>query len=356
MSKMEDATLGEPAQAVPTLKVLAFDEFVQRPNVSSHVRGVIPARGIVVVFGPPKCGKTFSVCDLTMHAAYGLDWHGYSIRRPMRVVYLAGEGVDGLRIRLKAWQEHHDSTAEAPNFWVLPLALSLPGRVRELAESLRPLQPDIVVADTLNTFFGGGDENSTQDMTKWCDSVRHLRDVLGCSVVIVHHTGHRDSTRERGSIVLRSTADVMIQVAKDKSDGDRVGFQVISARDIEPMDTPISLHLVRHETEWKDEDGNPLVSCIVQAGDRPVTLAGSRQKGLGKAQSQILRAAQELAAEMAPHSNDDVILARSEIARRATTTNSKLTRQSIHSAWPALAQRGHLRLVEPDSIALKARV
>ena len=94
----------------------------------------------------------------------------------MRVVYLAGEGVDGLRVRLRAWQEHHGTTAEPVNFWLMPLALSLPDRVLELAEKLRPVQPDIVVADTLNAYFGGRDENSTQDMTEWCDSVRYLRD------------------------------------------------------------------------------------------------------------------------------------------------------------------------------------
>jgi RecA-family ATPase len=73
------------------LKFLTLDEFIQRPKISSHVRGVIPAKALVVVFGPPKGGKTFSVCELTMHAAHGIDWHGCAITRRMKVMYLAGE-------------------------------------------------------------------------------------------------------------------------------------------------------------------------------------------------------------------------------------------------------------------------
>src|SRR6267378_3964003 len=125
-----DALLSEGD--VPELRFLTLSEFVQRPTLSSQVRGVIPARALVVVFGPPKGGKTFSVCDLSMHAAHGMEWHGCAIPRRMRVVYLVGEGINGLRVRLKAWLEHHDSIEEPGDFRILPLALSLPGRVLEL--------------------------------------------------------------------------------------------------------------------------------------------------------------------------------------------------------------------------------
>jgi len=84
-----------PEIEAPELKLYTLDEFVQRPTVSNLVRGVIPAQAIVVVFGPPKGGKTFSVCDLTMHAAHGLDWHGCTNPRRLRVVYLCGEGING---------------------------------------------------------------------------------------------------------------------------------------------------------------------------------------------------------------------------------------------------------------------
>jgi len=335
------------------LRPLSLSEFVRLPSVSSHVRGVIPARAIIVVFGPPKEGKTFSVCDLTMHAAHGLDWHGCGVRRRMRVVYLAGEGINGLRVRLKAWLEHHDNI-EAGEFLVLPLALSLPDRVVELVEALRLFKPDIVVADTLNAYFGAGNENDTQDMSNWCRSVRYLRDSLGCAVVIVHHTGHADSGRERGSIVLRATADVLVQVAKDETAGELIGFQVIAARDLDPMEQAIALRLVRHETEWQDEDSEPIVTCVVQGADSPVTLPGRGGRPLGPAQAAVLQAAQELARAQTPDSLGEVILARGDVAARAKTI-ADISRQSISSAWSPLAHRKLLRLIEPGSVAVRLR-
>jgi len=334
------------------LTLLSLAEFVQRPKVSSHVRGVIPARALIVVFGPPKGGKTFSVCDLTMHAAHGLDWHGCAIPRRMRVVYLCGEGVTGLRVRLKAWLEHHDHIEEPGEFHILPHALSLPDRASALAETLRTLRPDIVVADTLNAYFGGGDENSTQDMSRWCTAIRYLRDELGCSVIVIHHTGHGDSGRERGSIVLRATADVLIQVAKDESAGQLVGFQVIAARDLEPMEQPIALRLVRHETDWSDDDGQPLVSCIVQAGGQPVTLPGRGGKPLGDAQAAVLKAAQELASAATPDSSGEVLIARHDIAKLAKDRG--IGKTAIANCWQRLESRGYWRRVEPGSIVIRS--
>jgi len=336
------------------LKLLTLAEFVQRPIVSSHVRGVIPAKSLIVVFGPPKGGKTFSVCDLTMHAAHGLDWHGCAIPRRMKVVYLAGEGVSGLRVRLKAWQEYHDNIAVPGDFHVLPMALSLPAHVASLVEAMRPLNPDIVVTDTLNAYFGGGDENSTQDMSAWCGSVRYLRDALGCSVIVIHHTGHGDSGRERGSIVLRATADVLIQVAKDEGAGELVGFQVIGARDLEPMESPIALKLARHQTEWTDEDGEPLVSCVVQAADQPVTLPGRGGRPLGTAQAAVLNVTQELARTQTADASGEVLLVRLDVAELVKQRHG-LSRQSISSSWPALEKRKLLRRIEPGSVAIRLR-
>jgi hypothetical protein len=334
-------------------KFLSLAEFVQRPHISSHVRGVIPAKSLVVVFGPPKGGKTFSVCDLTMHAAHGMDWHGCAIPRRMRVVYLCGEGVNGLRVRLKAWLEHHDTITEPGDFHILPRALSLPDCVFGLTETLQALKPDILVTDTLNAYFGGGDENSTQDMSKWCGAIRDLRDALNCSIVVIHHTGHGDSGRERGSIVLRASADVLIQVAKDEAAGQLVGFQVIAARDLEPMESAIGLRLVPHETEWLDEDGEPLVSCIVQGADQPVTLPGRGGKPLGDSQATVLEAAQELAKAKTPGPSGEVLLARHDIAKLAKERG--VSKTAISNTWERLESRGYWRRVEPGSIALRMR-
>lgn len=333
------------------LRLRTLDEFVQRPTISTYVRGVIPSKSIVVVFGPPKGGKTYSVCDLTMHAAHGLDWHGCKIARPLKVAYLVGEGVSGFRVRLKAWCEHHDSLTAPGLFRIMDEALALPARAFDVIESLREFAPDIVVTDTLNAYFGGGDENSTKDMSVFCAALRCLVDELACSVIVIHHTGHADSGRERGSIVLRATADVLIQVAKDEANDELVGFQVIKARDIEHMQSPIALRLARHETEWLDDDGEPMVACIVHGADESVTLPGRGGKPLGEVQQVVLDAARELARKGVPE-NGEVYVGRIDIAKlakeRGITSDS-----AISNCWPRLEGKRLWRRVEPGLIAIR---
>jgi hypothetical protein len=270
----------------------------------------------------------------------------------MKVAYCIGEGISGFRVRLKAWLEHHDNITERGEFRILPKGMSLPTHAKAIVEKLRSFGPDIVVTDTVNAYFGSGDENSTQDMTSFCDSARYVREQLGCSLIEIHHTGHNDSGRERGSIVLRASADVLIQVAKDETAGELVGFQVILARDMETMDAPIPLKLARHETDWLDEDKVPMVACIVKPGLQPVTLPGRGGKPLGKVQKLVWDAAQALAKTVTPDGSGRVILVRSDIATRVGTAAS---RTAIHECWESLELRGFWKRLEPGSVAIGGR-
>jgi hypothetical protein len=303
------------------------------------------------VFGPAKGGKTFSTTDLLMHAAHGLDWHECKVTRPLNVAFLAGEGRNGLRIRLHAWLEHHDTAHLAGAFKILPAALSLPERVDEVIALLAPLAPDVVAADTLNAYFGAGDENSTQDMTLFVAACRRLRDQLRCSVLVLHHTPLVDNGRERGSGVLRAAADVVIQVGRDEGDSGCIGFQVVTGRDIEAMPYPIALRLEPVETDWVDEDNEPVTTCVVKGASEPVTLAGHGRK-LGEAQATVLACARELA-DGRPIENGWVMLARLDVATKAK--DQGVTKQSLRAAWKSLQARGFFKLVEPGSVKLRVK-
>jgi hypothetical protein len=46
------------------------------------VKGLIPHPGLTVIWGPPKCGKSFWTFDLAMHVALGREpWQARSARR-----------------------------------------------------------------------------------------------------------------------------------------------------------------------------------------------------------------------------------------------------------------------------------
>ena len=68
------------------------------------MKGIIPRGGLVIIWGPPKCGKSFLAYDLAMHVALG---RYYRNRRTHQggVVYLALEGGTGFANRVEAWRQ-----------------------------------------------------------------------------------------------------------------------------------------------------------------------------------------------------------------------------------------------------------
>ena len=58
------------------------------------VDGLIPRAGLTIIWGPPKCGKSFWAFDLTMHIALIQAYRGHRVHGGP-VVYLALEGSAG---------------------------------------------------------------------------------------------------------------------------------------------------------------------------------------------------------------------------------------------------------------------
>src|SRR5262245_44417744 len=54
------------------IRLIPFDEIKLGREPRYLVKGIIPREGLVVVWGPPKCGKSFWTFDVAMHVA--LNW------------------------------------------------------------------------------------------------------------------------------------------------------------------------------------------------------------------------------------------------------------------------------------------
>jgi AAA domain len=90
------------------------------------VKGLIPRVGLVIVYGAPKCGKTFLVTDVMLHVALGRDYRGRRVEQGA-VIYIACEGEGGLAGRLEAFRRRcltPDDKTDPP-FFLLPTRLDL---------------------------------------------------------------------------------------------------------------------------------------------------------------------------------------------------------------------------------------
>ncbi len=186
-------------------------------NINWLVKGFLPRAGICGVYGDSFTGKSFIALDIAFSVATGADYCGLAVKAPGDVLYVAGEDDGGISMRGHAYRQHHGIDKVAPLYMLpSPEDMSNPKNVEAFVNEIVDcgLSPRLIILDTLATCFGGGDENSTGDMNKFFDGLRILRDRLDCCVMFVHHTGHKEKDRARGSSVLYAALDAEYIVKK----------------------------------------------------------------------------------------------------------------------------------------------
>lgn len=191
-----------------------LDDFcTQPPSTSWLVREYFELDSLAAIFGDSEAGKSFLSIDLACHIAHGIPWRGKKVTQGI-VLYIAGEGQNGLKRRFKAWHERYELPVKK-NIAVrtVPAALCEPSKVNELVDYIKKLIasigeiPVFIVIDTLNRNFGNGNENDTKDMTAFVSGLDCIRTATNACVAVVHHCGHGDKTRMRAAISLHNAVD-----------------------------------------------------------------------------------------------------------------------------------------------------
>ena len=242
-------------------QLVPFNDLNPGTGPAYLVKGLIPRVGIVAVWGPPKCGKSFWTFDLAMHSALGREYRGRRVA-PGTVVYCAFEGAEGFKARAAAFRDYHHlgDVAEVP-FFLVPTRMNLvkdhAGLIASIRDQVGEENPVSVVLDTLNRSLAGS-ESSDEDMTAYLGATDAIREAFGCAAIIVHHCGV-DGTRPRGHTSLTGTVDAQLAVKRDAAGNIVVTLECMKDG---PEGEVIASRLERVEL-GSDEDGDPITSCVV---------------------------------------------------------------------------------------------
>ena len=249
------------------------------PTENWLIEGYLTLDSLSVLFGDPGCGKSFLAIDIAGHVACGLPWRGCSVK-PGKVLYIAGEGSNGLSKRFRAWFERHGETPRNIQICTTPIALTDPAGIAALVAEIQamPEAPALIVIDTVNRNFGPGDENATADMTRAVAGLDAIRNATGAALLGLHHSGHGDKSRGRGSSVLRASVDVEFAVEKfDRT----VKVRCTKAKDFDHP-APLAWTLEKQPLSWADASGRPIDSAILETVElqaRDATRAASPING-----------------------------------------------------------------------------
>ena len=243
------------------IRLVPFDEIELGTDRRYLIKGLIPRTGLVVVWGPPKSGKSFKVLDIVMHVALNRPYRGRRAHQGT-VVYCAFEGQSGIEARCAAFRtkflaDHHEPVP----FYLEPVTLDLvkdaPELIRAIHRTLDNVKPAVVVLDTLNRSLRGS-ESSDVDMSAYIRAADSLREEFDCAVIIVHHCGI-DGTRPRGHTSLTGAADAQLSVSRDAAGS--IAMTVEFMKDGATGEAIVS-RLEKVEVGI-DEDGDPITSCVV---------------------------------------------------------------------------------------------
>jgi hypothetical protein len=265
----------EPTGYSGRFKLKRFSEIKISTARNYLIKELLPREGLVVIWGPPKCGKSFVAFDMAMHIALGREYRGRRVQQAT-VVYCALEGGGGFSRRIEAWRRKKldNGHANIP-FHLLDVALNLIADQAELIRAIaeQTIQPSAIFIDTLNRALRG-DENSPEDMGELIRACGAIAAVFGCLVVLIHHCGVA-GTRPRGHTSLTGAVDAQIAVVRDK---DKVVVVTIEYMKDCEAGLPFACKLERIEL-GEDDDGDQMSSCIVVPEQMPESEEKSKTRG-----------------------------------------------------------------------------
>ncbi len=238
------------------------------PPLEPLVGDLLALNTIARAVGPSGTFKSFVLLDMAGHIGTGMKWHGQYVRQGL-VVYLVAEGEQGIRKRVRAWEQHHGMRMDNVRFLPRPVQAMSP-EWDVLIEVLRRLKPVLVVVDTQARVTLGVEENSNTEMGRIVDRFDKLRIDTGACVAIVHHTGHVGE-HGRGASAVKGALQSELHISRK---GDKIPNTVLTIKSGKQKDEDqdgdfrFGLKKISLDGEYKP-DGRPVTSLVLVSLDAP---------------------------------------------------------------------------------------
>ncbi|TDJ40568.1 MAG: hypothetical protein E2O54_07655 [Gammaproteobacteria bacterium] len=218
-----------PVAVVPAPRQSPFIELDEMQQLASSstpiVARYLEADATTLLYGAKDVFKSFVALDWACCVATGTPWQGFPVTQGL-VIYVAGEGKQGLWKRVKAWSVVNnvpmDEIQKNLKFTRYPMQVLNDLEMMQWSVDFDVAgwgaEPALVVIDTLATNFGKGDENSPTDCSRFLASLnRHLRSKYQCAVLVVHHAGKKIDLGARGGSSLTSDSDTVLKLKREKT-------------------------------------------------------------------------------------------------------------------------------------------
>jgi hypothetical protein len=267
-----------------TYQLYSADELGGFSPVEFLVDGWIAKNEFTGLYGE---GNTFkSLIMQSISCQLGADGHV--------VVYIAAEGVSGVRARIDAWKSYH-GVDQLPRLLILPRNVNIhrpPDHnrliqdIEQQLEKRELISPSLVVVDTLARNFVGGSEIDPKDMGLFVDGCEKIRRHFETALVVIHHTT-KDGKNERGTESLRNATFAMFRTERDSDRGNVVELKCDRMKDAEEP-RPVTLSFMQIPLPWIEREDGGLVTSLVATEFFPPELAAVKRLKLERFRKAVL--------------------------------------------------------------------
>lgn len=273
-----------PKKTVPLFKFAEVSELMDRKyNPDFMIKTLFECNALGQIFGATGSGKSFVVLDMAYCIATGRDYHGLPTKQG-NVAYICGEGFRAIGRRVNALQMHYGADVKDKLFISEQAGAFMDiGVTESVAEAIKSIgNVSLVIIDTYHRNMGGGNENSADDFAQILRNIDIFLKPLNVTVLVVHHSGHMDTDRSRGSSSIRAAMDFEYQVTKNHN------TVTLKPTKIKDGTTPQNMHFELIDSEiGKDDEGNPITSAYLETKADGENYTG-KKRGLSVNDSAVL--------------------------------------------------------------------
>jgi AAA domain len=210
---------------------LPLDEFIAAKSetppalVGDETENLLPAFGLLILFAKGGKGKTTMIVDAALHFASGVDWLGFTIARPLRVLFIENEGPREpfrakLELKRKLWQHELRGAIYVQTFEWGAFTLADNNDVERLRVYCAENEIDVVIGDPLDS-LGVDGVGSPEDTRKFMALMGQAGLFRTVAFLLLHHPRKEGSKDELDEVsgAWGGKPDTMLRL--DKLDGNR---------------------------------------------------------------------------------------------------------------------------------------
>ena len=236
------------------------------------IENLVEMNAFAMCFGAPAAGKTFLTLDMALCVATGRAFHENYVAKGT-VFYISGEGHNGFARRAAAWCQENDVDIKSVAMFKTTRSVIItdPTAMEELNQIIEDMsdqygKPKLIVIDTLARAMGASDENSTREVGEAIRIIDDLKDEYECTILAVHHTGHSNKDRARGSSALLGAVDQEFKVEKWGDDEDEQKIEVKFTK-MKDAKIPASMNFLHKEVSIINSSNETMTSIVLEPTD-----------------------------------------------------------------------------------------